>query len=723
MTRGAERSIRILIAEDDERAREVLAARLTAAGMETETCQDGAAALELARRIRPDAIVSDALMPRVNGFQLCQMLRRDECLCSVAFILYTATYTEDEDRALAMRSGADALVVKPDESGALIDVIRTTVSRVRTQPARLPETSDPTLAFFDDYARRMAAKLELKVQELRHRNDALRASEVEVRALNARLAQTVGHLEREVCERRRVEDVLKLAEEVAQVGSLSIDAAAGGNWCSGAAAALLGLTAAERDQFAIEMLLDKVTPAQADELRRLTTASSPVDRDVGMEVEATVADESEPRALHVRSRLFRDARGAPLRRIWTLHDISSRRRAQEKADAMEHRLRQSQKLEALGNLAGGIAHDFNNILTAILSHAEMQQVGLESATDSEGVLALESAKEIERASLRARDLVSQILTFSRRQRVERVALDPAPVVAEALRMIKASAPATVVISEHLASAGSRILANAGQWHQVVVNLLTNAVQALGESGGELRVRLVVVHVSAAFAELHPPLVAGPAVQLDVIDTGIGMDAVTVTRVFEPFFTTRAKTNGTGLGLAVVHGIVDDGGGAIVVSSDVGHGTSFSVYLPLVRENVSTFTRSTRLPTELTTGRGERVMLVDDEPSVTRIGIRMLTHLGYQVEAFNDPAAAIDVLRRRHPEFELVLTDRAMPRVSGELLCAAVRALQTDLPVVLMTAFGDGMDQHDVRTLGFHALLSKPFTLNTLAAMCARAVAR
>jgi signal transduction histidine kinase/PleD family two-component response regulator len=715
--------IRVLVAEDDPRAREVLTQRLRAAGMETATSEDGEEAMMLARQMRPDAIVSDALMPRVNGFQLCQMVRRDAELCSVAFILYTATYTEDEDRVLAARSGADALVVKPDEAAQLIDVIRSTVDQMRRNPARTPETAPPSATYFDEYARRMASKLEQKLVELRQRNEDLYASEQEVRALNARLGFTVERLETEVAERRRVKEALELAEEVARLGSWSSDLVSGMAWCSREAATALSLTAAEREAFSIDTVLQRIIPSHAVLLRRFLDESGRDGRDVDMDVELPETSLAGRRTLHLRTRLFRDLNGAPIRRVGTLQDVTESRRAQEKSRALEARLRQAQKLESLGNLAGGIAHDFNNILTAILSHAEMQQVDLASQTAGNEALARESAREIQAAALRARDLVSQILTFSRKQRVERIAMDPAPVVVEALKMVKASTPNTIEFSETLTAMGSRVVANAGQLHQVTTNLLTNAVQAMQDRRGTVRVRLVVTEIAPAFAELHPPLAVGPAVRLDVVDEGVGMDTATAARVFEPFFTTKQQSNGTGLGLAVVHGIVEEHEGAIVVQSALGHGTTFSVYLPLLRDLVAPGEQIPGAVIAPPLGQGERILLVDDEPSVTRIGKRMLEHLGYRVESLNDPLIAHDVLRRRHNEFGLVLTDRSMPRLTGEQLCTAVRELRPDLPVVLMTAFGDGMSEREVQAKGFRSLLTKPFTLQGLATACSRAIAK
>jgi CheY-like chemotaxis protein len=715
--------LRILVAEDNAIARELLAAKLRSAGYDTIICSDGHEAIEAARQHVPDAIVSDALMPRINGFQLCQMIRREPRLCAIPFILYTATYTEDEDRALAKRSGADALVVKPDESVSLLDILHATIERVRSAPPRVPELEAPTVAYFDEYAQRMAAKLGQKINELHQRNDDLSAAEQHVRSLNAQLAQSVQRLEREVQERVRSEEALMLAEDVALFGSWTHDLVSGASWCSRQTGTMLGIVARDREQFSVDMLEQRVVPGDRTALRdALRNDQSNAPTDVELEVTLAAIGDSPARVLHLRSRLFRDAKGTPLRRIGTLRDITQQRRAEEKERALETRMRQAQKLEALGNLAGGIAHDFNNILTAVLSHSQMQQVDLAEASGS-GRHALESAREIEAASIRARDLVSQILTFSRRQMVERIAIEPATIVSEALRMVKTAAPANVRFVEDVAASAARIKGNAGQLHQVIVNLAMNGLHAMRETGGELLVRMTVLDVSQSFAESHAPLKAGPVLRLDVSDTGRGMDAATITRVFEPFFTTKIGTDGTGLGLAVVNGIVAEHDGAIDVRSEPGRGTTFSVYFPLLAGQAPTTEPGAHLPPNTPLGRGERILIVDDEPSVTRIGQRMLEHLGYRVEAVTDPTHAQELLTKRHREFDLVLTDRSMPRLTGEQLRVAIREIRPDLPCIMMTAFGDGLDERSVRAFGFDALLSKPFTMQALATVCSRALAR
>jgi CheY-like chemotaxis protein len=716
-------TLRILVAEDNAIARELLAAKLRGAGYDTIICNDGFEAIEAARRHTPDAVVSDALMPRINGFQLCQMIRRDPQLCTIPFILYTATYTEDEDRALAHRSGADALVVKPDESITLLDVLQATIARVRNAPPRVPESEPPTVAYFDEYAQRMAAKLGQKINELHQRNDDLLAAEQHVRTLNEQLARTVERLEREVQERVRSEEALMLAEDVAQLGSWTHDLVSGVSWCSRQTGTMLGILARDRERFTVDMLEQRVVPGDRAALKQaLRNDQINAPTDVDMQLALDAIGDVPGRILHLRSRLFRDAKGTPLRRIGTLRDITQQKRAEEKERALEMRVRQAQKLEALGNLAGGIAHDFNNILTAVLSHSQMQQVDLAEASGT-GRHALDSAREIEAASMRARDLVSQILTFSRRQVVERSPIEPATIVAEALRMVRTTAPANVRFVEEVTASDARIRGNAGQLHQVVVNLVTNGLHAMRDTGGELLVRLTALEVSASFAETHAPLKAGPAMRLDVSDTGRGMDAATAARVFEPFFTTKAGSDGTGLGLAVVNGIVAEHDGTIDVRTEPGRGTTFSIYFPLLAGQAPIAEPGAHLPANTPLGRGERILIVDDEPSVTRIGQRMLEHLGYRAEAVTDPTQARELLTLRHREFDLVLTDRSMPRLTGEQLRVAIREIRPDLPCIMMTAFGDGLDERSVRAFGFDALLSKPFTMQALAAVCSRALAR
>jgi nitrogen-specific signal transduction histidine kinase/CheY-like chemotaxis protein len=381
-------------------------------------------------------------------------------------------------------------------------------------------------------------------------------------------------------------------------------------------------------------------------------------------------------------------------------DITEHKRAEEERLRLQAQLLQTQKLEALGTLAGGIAHDFNNILVGILGYAELAQ--LEPALSP---AARERLQQIMRGAERARDLVRQILTFSRKQPAQRLPVRLAAVVEEAFRFLRAGIPATVAIDVKLPGDGPVVLADPTQIQQIVINLCTNAVQAMSERGG----RLLLSVDSMYLTERHPPLKPGPYARLTVADTGCGMDANTLQHLFEPFFTTK-KNGGTGLGLAVVHGIVELHGGAVAVDSQTGQGTTFHIYLPIESRQPTLHAAATTAPSQ---GRGQWVLVVDDEPVNVAVATEMLKALGYQPQGYDDPAAALVAFRADPNRFALVLTDLAMPRLTGPELAQSLRQLRPNLPVLLMTGYSDSISQTKACECGFGAVVHKPFTLQKL----------
>jgi CheY-like chemotaxis protein/two-component sensor histidine kinase len=311
---------------------------------------------------------------------------------------------------------------------------------------------------------------------------------------------------------------------------------------------------------------------------------------------------------------------------------------------------------------------------------------------------LDGLKRVIQASQRARDLVNQILTFSRRQQHQRSPIQLHAIVEEALKLLRPSLPATIEIRTRLQPEAPLVLADSTQLHQVLMNLATNAASSMAE---------------------HPQLRCGRFVRLVVSDTGCGMDAATRERIFEPFFTTKAPGQGTGLGLAVVHGIIQQHEGAIVVYSERDKGTTFQVYLPVCE----TATEATR-PGPLQPpprGRGEMVMVVDDEELVLRVAVGMLRHLGYRTAAYGDGATALQALREKPMDFDLVMTDLTMPKMTGAMLAAEIRRLRPDIPIVLCTGFGKAMDPEDIIHLKLRGPLLKPFMLETLASIAAEAL--
>jgi len=366
---------------------------------------------------------------------------------------------------------------------------------------------------------------------------------------------------------------------------------------------------------------------------------------------------------------------------------------------LEVQRRQAQKMEAIGTLAGGIAHDFNNILAAIIGYAELVVEELPAGSRQR-----EALVEILAAGSRAKELVRQILTFSRRTEQERRPISLQTIVAEALRLIRASIPATVEIRQQVEPGGTVVLADPTQLHQVVLNLAANADHAMRERGGVLDVQLRAVDVDAEFAAEHPPLRPGRHARLTVRDTGHGMAPQVRERIFDPFFTTKRPGEGTGMGLAVVHGIVTGHGGAIAVESALGRGTRFDIYLPC-RDGPSE-AQDTRVE-HPAPGHQERILLVDDEPALVRVWAAMLEQLGYRVTASTSSRQALETFRDNPRAFDLVVTDQTMPHLTGEALVSELLRLRPDLPVILCSGYSHTPTEARGRGPGVRAVLMKP----------------
>jgi nitrogen-specific signal transduction histidine kinase len=365
--------------------------------------------------------------------------------------------------------------------------------------------------------------------------------------------------------------------------------------------------------------------------------------------------------------------------------------------AYEKRLQQAQKLEAIGTLAGGIAHDFNNILSGIFGYAELSLMKKDVDSETERYI-----REIIKASERARDLVSQILTFSRQTDVQLRPLQPKVVIKEALKLLRASIPATIEI-ESTISSDSVIMAEPTQIHQVIMNLFTNAAHAIGDRTGTIRLELEDFVVGEDYTRVHPNITEGNHVLIRVTDTGSGIAPEVLDQIFEPFFTTKAQGKGTGLGLSVVHGIVKQLGGIVTAYSEVGKGTVFNVIIPCMaadgldlREGGLTLQRGT-----------ERIAVLDDEGAIATTTASILTNLGYKVTAFTESMEALKAILSDPDAFDLIITDYSMPEMTGLEMTMKLRESNIDIPVILTSGFFNKDIENAALAVGISDLIIKP----------------
>jgi PAS domain S-box-containing protein len=397
-------------------------------------------------------------------------------------------------------------------------------------------------------------------------------------------------------------------------------------------------------------------------------------------------------------------KGRPVH-VAAIRDVAARMAADNEKAELESQLRQAQKMESIGTLAGGIAHDFNNILSAIIGYTEIARM----AAEGNGKVH-KSLGEVLKASQRAKNLVGQILAFSRQTRSEFGPVQVRLIALEVIKMLRATLPASIEVVSELTTQ-AMVLADANQLHQVLMNLRTNAFHAMRKEGGRLCLEVGEVHLEASSAAHMDNLKPGDYLKLTVADTGIGMDREVLGRIFDPYFTTKAKGEGTGLGLSMTYGIIKAHQGAIVADSRPGKGSVFTVYLPKFESQVNH--RGAESNPQMPQGQ-ERILCIDDQPELVSILKAMLNALGYQVTTRSNSLEALELFAQEPEKFDLVITDLNMPHMLGDRLAQEILKIRPGVPIVLCTGFSDQVKGKDLSAVGIRAVAHKPILMADLA---------
>jgi PAS domain S-box-containing protein len=422
--------------------------------------------------------------------------------------------------------------------------------------------------------------------------------------------------------------------------------------------------------------------------------------------ESIQTKEKGTRTLHTKKIPIFDENGEPLFLLGISEDITERKIALEERMILETKLHQAQKLESIGTLAGGIAHDFNNILSAVMGYTELAMIDIDNPESLRKDL-----NEILQGANRAKELVKQILTFSRKSDQNLKPIRIQFVINEVLKLLRSSIPTTIEIRQNINPDCETVLADPTEIHQLIMNVCTNAYQAMREAGGVLNISLQPIELTEKDFGKKIHLEPGSYLILEIADTGIGMTKDVQDRIFEPYFTTKGKGEGTGLGMAVVHGIVTRLQGDISVYSEQGQGTSFEIYLPIVEAQVEEIQEGLIGPVPI---GNERILIVDDDPSIVQLSRKMLEYLGYEVTAFANSMETLQEFKKGPDNFDLVITDMTMPNMTGAELATQILTIQPDMPIILCTGFSEMMNEEKAKSLGIRAFIMKPVNRTDLA---------
>lgn len=512
----------------------------------------------------------------------------------------------------------------------------------------------------------------------------------EVRARTLELSGTNEELKRQ-------QYYLEQAQEIGHIGTWELDLETNGLTWTTESYRIFGIPPGT--QLTNESFLNVVHPDDRAYVAREWTASL---KGKPYDIEHRIVADGKTKWVREKAIFISDEAGNLVRAIGFTQDVTERERLEREKVVLESDLRQAYKMEAVGTLAGGIAHDFNNILAIILGNTDLALDQNSSHDQSRA-----NIEQIREAAMRAKDLVSQILSYSRQESPELLPIMLSLVVRNSLKMLRSTIPTTVELLERIPPDCESIKINGDptRLHQVLINLCINAVHAMSASG-TLVVRMETVFLESGDLPPRKDLRPGKYAKLSVRDTGEGMSPDVVKRIFDPYFTTKPLGAGTGMGLAVVHGIVEEHGAFVAVDSTPGNGSTFNVYLPVISDATKTDPAG---PAEDLTGH-ENILFVDDEPMLADVGAALLSRKGFQVTSLTSSREALALFQADPDRFDLVFTDQTMPDLTGTELAAEMFKIRPDLPIILSTGYSRQVSEEDAAALGIRGFCMKP--LNT-----------